>query len=249
MPKRNAKQPITLNGNTPNPEHKPTVAAQPQSRAGQKIEDLGMGPDVIAMLSAGNSFRKIAAAINATLAEEGVNTRINYQTVAQWASRIPKEIQQAVAEGRRDYLTAMVWDWEHRALDVREDIAASLWELASEELVRASEGEMDYQELRRLAREGKISEILDGRYLTKMSIEDKGVLANLLMKVVKIQESGEKFIGLNGPAGNRYTKDAGEKDDLADQLRDVVTNIQKEQAKKKDTVIDVDYEEEATETK
>lgn len=138
--------------------------------------------------------------------EEGCQS-IDRSTVRAWINRLSDKVRKEIRTAQYGQLLNEVWDFERKGIQVRDE--------AKELIDRLVDSETD---------------------IDSLSTKDKNMLANIAMKGVNIQESGERFMGLHNPGGKRYNVDVAVNIDIIDQMREHTDKHMKRKA------IDVDSE-------
>lgn len=178
---------------------------------GRKIDSLGLGGYIIEMLPFFTSS-EIARLLNEFLKGEGSRETVTRKTVTAWVAAQGEKIQAAVKKRQSEYLEAEVWEWERQGIKIREEAQQILDVLLKPELTKE-------------------------RIAALTPKERKDLMAIIKQKVL-IQESGERFMGINTPKGKRFNIDVNVQVDVIDRMRDIVG----EEFKPEDAV-DVPYEE------
>ena len=145
--------------------------------------------------------------INASLTdiEEAIKKEyrvsIGRATIQSWIQHQTDELKKQIQKEQYEQLRNEVWDFERKGMQVRNE--------ADKKIKDMIETEEDFDSL---------------------TPKQKNELGNLIMKRVQIQESGEKFMGLQSPGGKRYNLDINVNVDIVDQLRQLTTERMKKKA-------------------
>ena len=205
----------TGNGNTPEISLSPlttspppntatpsTKIINPTSTGNNKIIEYKLEKIVLEGYAKGMSASKIAKLCTKRLKQHNEPTHVNYRTVRDYFLSLPKTMQTSIDERRAEILLSMAREWEATALDTRQDAIDQLEMLLSEYMKQDDDLRWQIKE----DHKGKLStSALDN-------------LAKILGRIVKIQESGEQFLGIANKEGGRYAKPQA-RNDFIDQLK------------------------------
>ena len=176
---------------------KPTTDALPtppvpriSNHLGQKIDDLRLGPEIIRMLAQGYNVNKIQKELNEMLAQEGVGFSLSYNLVRGWIDRQGAKIQEIVRRKEESILKEQVWQFERDGIELRKSMQSKMKSLLDQAMNK---------------------EVLN--------VQDLKDIATICEKMVRVQESGEKFIGIGGKDGNRFNLQVNVNVDVADKIK------------------------------
>jgi hypothetical protein len=180
---------------------------------GIKIDRLGLDRMIIELLSINTPMSTIVDLCREELKKDNPNETISRATIQAWIDSKPEEFQKAIREIQHRLLIQHVWDFERQGIGVREDVSKKLKKLVDDDLEKIDE----------------------------LTTSQKKDIANILMKLVYVQESGERFMGINTKDGKRYKVDVNIKLDLIDRMKELNKKKMQEES------IDVSYDEEEDE--
>lgn len=188
-------------------EHQMTATSRTLNRDARKIDVLGLVDHVVSMLVAGLTMQQIANQLNTFLEEEGSNERVSNSTVWRWVKQQPEAFKEEIAELKKEVFTQQVLEWEARALSVREGVMEQIDNLIKDELEN-----------------GQVTARTKGgqEYKRDMTLGEKKDLANIIMKKINVQESGERFVGIGSKEGKRYGVDVNIQVDFVGDLKDKI---------------------------
>lgn len=201
-----------------------TAASRTLDRESAKIDLLGLAEDVTLLYAAGIPIREITRQLNAKFEEEGSEHTVSNSCVYRWIKTRPEEWQEEVRKLRQELLVMKIEEWENQAIDVRQKAADQLDELISDVL-----------------ESGEIMALTKGGtpYKRELTMNEKKDLANIIMKRIAIQESGESMAGIGGEKGKRIGVNVNVSVDLVGQMRKKRTK--KPQEKPEKEPLDVAY--------
>ena len=192
-----------------------TVACRTVTRSAQKVDDLGLREDLVLLYAGNISISHITIALNEKLREEGCSDTLSNATVWHYIQNFSDDFKKEIKQIRQDILVAQIDEWESQAMDVRREAMGQIHSLISDEL-----------------KSGVMTARTKGgdTYQRAMTLSEKKDLANILMKKISIQESGERMAGIGSKEGKRYGVDINIKVDMVDDLRGLLSKKAKQGA-------------------
>jgi len=193
----------------------------PTSHKPTTVEIHGFEDDVIRMwVVEGHSVYYIASELTKRMPVGG---QINSGHVKRFLESLPPDRLKALVAARQEHLIAKYKEFEEQGINIRQEAMQDLKKLISKEVdegrtftVATYKGDITQEE-------------------TQLTAKDKQQVANVIEKIIKIQESGEKVLNVGGKDGKTPGVNVNIKIDLVAQVRE------KMQRKKK--VIDIEAHE------
>ena len=184
-------------------------------RYGQKIRILGLESEIIYCLARNMSYHMIAQYLNEEILSK-INEKINSGTIRWWVINQTEAFKKALQVEQMKYLQDQVWEWERQGLQVRSEVMGQLNDL-TDDLIDPETGKIK-----------PVYTIKDneGNEVTMpMSAGDRKNIASILARKVKVQESGERFMGIGTTDGHRFKIDVNVNIDLIDRMRELTGEV------------------------
>lgn len=181
-----------------------TAAGQTLDRESEKINLLGLAELTALLYAGGQPITVITEHLNERLVELKSEETLTYSCVYRWLKTRPKEWVEEIKKIRQELLVSKIEEWENQAIDVRQKAATQLDGIISEVL--------DSGQVTALTKGGE-------PYVRDLTMNEKKDLANIIMKRITVQESGESMAGIGGEKGKRIGVNVNVSIDLVGQLR------------------------------
>lgn len=134
-------------------------------------------------------------------------------TIRAWFLHQSEAVKAEIRRAQSDELIQSVWDFERAAMQERERLRV---------LIKSLMGDR---------------EKFTPEDLSEMGFKEKKIMVDAINALIRLQESGEKFMGIGSKAGNRYLASESKKDNLLDRVREVTKN----QTLPTETILDTSF--------
>jgi hypothetical protein len=182
-----------------------SVPGKPITTSGQKVVNLHLEDLVISLRAKGTSIKRIRELCNEELKKSDEYKRclrirghplpkVNDHDIGDYLNRNKIIIEKALADERENTIATMIREFEERSTIVRKDLSVKIASLVEKEL------ESGKATRRVFDKENKCWDTIE----VEMSTRDKKDVAEILMQLLKIQESAERVLGI-GKDDNKNT--------------------------------------------